>query len=67
MGNLYAGLAFGLILVLPLWRILSRAGLRPAWSLLVFIPGVGFLIVAAFLAFARWPGTEGHAQGRDAR
>lgn len=45
-----------LLFLYPLWRIFSRAGLSPAWSLLILIPG-GAIIVALILAFARWPNT----------
>ena len=44
------------LLLYPLWRIFSRAGLAPAWSLLILIPG-GAIIVPLILAFARWPNT----------
>ena len=53
------GAVVGLILVYPLWRIFSRTGLVPALSLLVFVPGLGWLIVPAALAFNDWPVTEG--------
>jgi hypothetical protein len=43
------------LVVIPLWRIFTRAGLKPAYALLVLIPGLGFLIVAAVLAHAEWP------------
>lgn len=58
----FAVLAFTLIvpaiLVYPTWRCLRRAGYKPAWSLLILIPGLGpFLAVGIFgvLAFAQWP------------
>ena len=44
-----------LLLVIPVWRILRRAGMHPAWSLLLVVPYVGFLIVYLMLAFRRWP------------
>ena len=46
------------VLIVPLWRIFRRAGLNPAFSLLVLIPLLGSLVVLAILAFAPWPATE---------
>jgi hypothetical protein len=55
MNAISAPLAFGLLVIFPLWRIFRRAGFHPAWSLLIFLPYVGLLLVLAMLAFARWP------------
>lgn len=52
---LSASVIAGLVLVIPMWRILRRAGFHPAWSLLVFVPTIGLLAVLAVLAFNRWP------------
>jgi hypothetical protein len=47
---------FSFILIgIPLWRICSRAGFSPAWSLLAFIPYLGPLIVAGRLGLSDWP------------
>ena len=37
--------------IVPGWRSRQRAGFSGAWSLLVFVPGVGFLVqwVLAFV------------------
>jgi hypothetical protein len=43
------------LLVVPLWRILRRAGLTPALSLIALLPAFGFLIVSAILAYTEWP------------
>jgi predicted PurR-regulated permease PerM len=40
---------------IPLWRICSRAGLAPAWSLFAIVPYLGPLIVTLILAFSDWP------------
>jgi hypothetical protein len=48
-----------LIMIWPVWRIFRRAGLAPAWSLLIFVPVLGWLAVTAMLALAQWPATEG--------
>ena len=45
----------GLIILWPLWRIFRRAGFHPAWSLLIFLPGLGWLIIYLVLAFRTWP------------
>jgi hypothetical protein len=44
------------LFLFPLWRIFSRAGLSPLWSLIILLPG-GALITPLILAFARWPNT----------
>jgi len=46
--------AFGVVVLIPLWRICERAGLTPAIALLVLIPYVGIVLVALILAFSTW-------------
>ena len=43
-----------ILLLYPAWRIFSKAGLAPALSLLVLIPGLGILICALILVFTNW-------------
>jgi hypothetical protein len=43
-----------LLPVIPIWRILRRLGLAPAWALLYFVP-IGGLIGLWLLAWGRWP------------
>ncbi len=43
-----------LVLVLPLWKIFSKAGYSGALGLLALIPGLNFLMLL-FLAFSKWP------------
>ena len=43
------------IVVYPLWRIFDRAGFSPFWSLLVFIPVIGFPAIVLMLALGDWP------------
>ncbi len=43
-----------LLLVPPLWRIFTRVGLNPAWSLVALIPWVGFLIAGLVLGAHKW-------------
>jgi len=64
---MFAGMTMGvapplflaLVLIVPAWRVFDRAGLNPLWSLCLFIPVFGPLIVVLMLAFTRWPATEG--------
>lgn len=44
---------FALLLV-PAWRILTRAGFHGAWSLLLLVPGLN-MVAAWVLAFVKWP------------
>jgi len=46
------------LVIVPCWKIFSRAGLTPALSLLIFIPGLGWWIAGAILAFSRWPSVD---------
>jgi hypothetical protein len=41
-------------LIVPAWRIVSRAGFSGVWSLLLFVPFVNFVMLWVF-AFVRWP------------
>jgi predicted ABC-type exoprotein transport system permease subunit len=47
-------LIYLVIIVLPLWRIVSKAGYPGAWALLSVIPLVNLIALWVF-AFARWP------------
>lgn len=49
---------FALILIIPTWRICSRAGFSGALSLLHLVPLIGSFIVMAILAFGTWPAGE---------
>ena len=49
------GLLSFILIGIPLWRICSRAGLHPAWSLFTLIPYFGPLILAGILGFSDWP------------
>jgi hypothetical protein len=57
-------LLVALILVIPTWKICTRAGYSGAWSLLHFIPFVGSFIVMAILAFGDWPNGEAGPESR---
>ncbi|MBM3507763.1 MAG: hypothetical protein FJX64_08630 [Alphaproteobacteria bacterium] len=47
-----------LIVLWPVWRVCRRAGIHPAWALMLFVPYAGFLLVYLMLAFRRWPATS---------
>ena len=49
---------FALLLIIPTWRILSRAGFAGALSLFHLIPVIGLLVVLGILAFTVWPAGE---------
>jgi len=45
------------VLVLPFWKIFSKAGFSGALSLLVLVPLVNVVMIF-FLAFAQWPALQ---------
>ena len=45
---------FQVIYIIPLWRIVSKAGYSGAWSLLSFVPLVNIVMLWVF-AFSAWP------------
>jgi hypothetical protein len=51
-----------LVLIIPTWRICTRAGFSGALSLLHLVPVVGTLVVMAILAFSDWPAGEAPPQ-----
>lgn len=60
--GLVVSLIASALLIYPLIRICARAGL-PRWpAFLVFVPFIGWFIVAYLLAFSRWP-TDPHFRG----
>ena len=42
------------IMIIPFWKIFSKAGYKGALSLLMVIPFVG-IVLLFFLAFSEWP------------
>ncbi|MDH5426273.1 MAG: hypothetical protein OEY29_14890 [Gammaproteobacteria bacterium] len=59
MGNIFTQtLVMAALLLLPLWKIYSRAGLNPYLSLTVLIPGFGFFIACIILAVSKWNLTQ---------
>jgi hypothetical protein len=51
-----------LVLIVPTWRICTRAGFSGALSLLHLVPVVGTLVVMAILSFSDWPAGEAPPQ-----
>ena len=47
-----------LFLIIPTWRICTRAGFSGALSLFHLVPVIGWMIVMAMLAFSDWPNGE---------
>ena len=48
------GLAFVAFAIFLFWRVFTKAGLSGPLSLIVLIPGIGWLIVLCILAFSEW-------------
>ncbi|WP_266170527.1 hypothetical protein [Dyella subtropica] len=44
--------------VVPIWKIVSKAGYHGAWSLLMFVPLVNLIMLYVF-AFNTWPMERG--------
>ncbi len=42
------------VFIVPMWRIVSRAGFHGAWSLLMVVPLLNLVLLWVF-AFMRWP------------
>lgn len=47
-------LVVAIVFIVPLWKILTKAGFNGAWSLLAFIPLVNIIALWVF-AFSEWP------------
>ncbi len=57
-GFLFLHLLLALVLIIPTWRICTRAGFSGALSLFHLVPLIGSFIVMAILAFSTWPNGE---------
>ena len=51
-------LLVALVLIIPTWRICTRAGFSGALSLFHLVPLIGSFIVMGVLAFSDWPNGE---------
>ena len=57
-GIVVVHLLTALVLIIPTWRICTRAGFSGALSLFHLVPLIGPFIVMAILAFSDWPNGE---------
>lgn len=55
---LFVHLLVALVLIIPTWRICTRAGFSGALSLFHLVPVIGSFIVMGVLAFSTWPAGE---------
>lgn len=46
---------FAALIVIPLYKIIKRVGLKPSALLTILIPYVGWLVTIAFIAHPKWP------------
>jgi hypothetical protein len=51
---IFIGLIFTAIVIIPIWRILSRIGISGIFSLFLIIPWLGPLILLYVVAFSDW-------------
>lgn len=45
----------GLMILVPTCLIYKKAGFSPLWGFLVFLPGIGLLLIFLHLALFTWP------------
>lgn len=57
---------FVAVIAFPLYKIIKRVGLNPAYLLSALIPFVGWLITIAFIGHKAWPIMNDMTQERDA-
>ena len=57
-GIIVVHLLTALVLIIPTWRICTRAGFSGALSLFHLVPLIGPFIVMGVLAFSDWPSGE---------
>jgi hypothetical protein len=57
-------LLVALVLIIPTWRICTRAGFSGALSLFHLVPLIGSFIVMGVLAFSDWPSGEAYPRRR---
>lgn len=63
--DLLLGFVLVVLLVVPIWKIFSKAGLNPLLSLLLFVPLAGVFIVTLLLAFMKWPAVERQTEDKE--
>jgi hypothetical protein len=50
-----------IIMIVPFWRIISKAGYNGAWALLAIVPLVNLIMLYVF-AFNTWPSEQSRPQ-----
>lgn len=60
LSDLIWEMVFALVLIVPVWKICSKAGFSPYLSLFLFVPYLGYSVLALVLAFVRWPILKRH-------
>ena len=63
-GAVVLHLLTALVLIIPTWRICTRAGFSGALSLFHLVPLIGLFIVMGVLAFSDWPNGEARSGKR---
>jgi hypothetical protein len=63
-GIIVVHLLTALVLIIPTWRICTRAGFSGALSLFHLVPLIGPFIVMGVLAFSDWPSGEASPRKR---
>ena len=64
---LFVHLLFALLLIIPTWRICTRAGFSGPLALFHLVPLIGSFVIMAILAFSTWPAGEARPSGPVAR
>lgn len=54
VGGMLFMLLMALVIVVPMWRIVTKAGFHGAWSLLSLVPMLNVILLWVF-AFSTWP------------
>jgi uncharacterized membrane protein len=50
-------LMFGIVILIPYWRIFAKAGFSPRLSLLMIVP-LANIVMLYYLGFKEWPSLE---------
>jgi hypothetical protein len=57
MSELFLVFVYGLLVILPLWQIVGKAGFHPALSILICVPVVNVVMIYVF-ASIEWPSVK---------
>jgi hypothetical protein len=53
--NFHLYIIWSVLLLIPAWKVCQKAGFTPWWSLLVFVPLLGYPALCALLGWGQWP------------